>query len=304
MNNSPTLIEAVLASFSNISAPLLTEYDIAKVVISLYATKEWSGSKLRLKKDYPANADIERVIEQLLALSFIQKSSDVPYKGVYERTGMNVSADQVICHLDPFCYLSHLSAMQWHGITNRRVHTLFVSAPADTRWSSLIKDYYHDDLEPLNHGLSQRFPRAYKVFRHDFPKKIKGKTVKRHTSRHWDLEAASSMNGIRVATVGRTFLDMVRDPELCGGIHHVLDAFEDSGRRFKNAILREVEAHGSKLDKSRVGYIMEEKIGLDNNPTLSKWLETAVQRGGSRKLDARGDYAPEYSERWCLSLNI
>ena len=302
--NAPSLIEAVLASLSTITAPLLTRYDIAKVVVGLYVTKEWSGARLRLKKDYPANADIERVIEQLLGLGFIHVSADIPYKGVYERTGMDVSAEQVVCHLDPFCYLSHLSAMQWHGITNRRVHTLFVSAPSNKQWASLLKEYYYNDLEQLDKGLSERFPRSYKVFRHEFGNKVKGKTVKRHASKSWDADAATVMDSVRVASVGRTFLDMVRDPELCGGIHHVLDVFEDSGRRFKNAILREVEAHGSKLDKSRVGYIMEERLGLENNPTLSKWLDTAVQRGGSRKLDARGDYAPEFSERWCLSLNV
>lgn len=97
---------------------------------------------------------------------------------------------------------------------------------------------------------------------------------------------------------------MVRQPRRCGGIHHVLDCFDVHGGRHRNAILREVNRHGNKIKKSRIGYIFEERLGIKSSPTLNEWLESAVQRGGSRKLDADAEYAPEYSERWCLSLNI
>jgi predicted transcriptional regulator of viral defense system len=96
---------------------------------------------------------------------------------------------------------------------------------------------------------------------------------------------------------------MVRKPELCGGIYNVLDAYMEYAKRYLNLILDEINRNGNKIEKVRAGYILEERCDIKNNPIIESW-KTFAQRGGSRKLDPDSEYDPEYSETWCLSINI
>jgi predicted transcriptional regulator of viral defense system len=107
---------------------------------------------------------------------------------------------------------------------------------------------------------------------------------------------------LRVATIGRVFLDMLREPALCGGIQHVVDIYQREAKRYLKLIVDEVERHGQPIDKVRVGYLLSDVCKLEA-PEFSSWQKFA-QRGGSRKLDAKGEYVPSYSERWLLSINV
>jgi predicted transcriptional regulator of viral defense system len=109
-------------------------------------------------------------------------------------------------------------------------------------------------------------------------------------------------SSLRVATMGRVFLDMLREPALCGGWQHVIDIYRREARRYLKLIVDEVNQHGLPIDKVRVGYVLSEVCGLDSD-AFNEWQKFA-QRGGSRKLDAEGDYVPEFSQRWKLSLNV
>jgi predicted transcriptional regulator of viral defense system len=109
---------------------------------------------------------------------------------------------------------------------------------------------------------------------------------------------------MRVATIGRTFLDMIREPELCGGIYHVLEVYAEYAQRYLRLIVDVIDRHGSKIDKVRAGYILDERLELPHaNSTIESW-RALVQRGGSRKLQANAPYSSRFSEKWCLSINI
>jgi hypothetical protein len=53
--------------------------------------------------------------------------------------------------------------------------------------------------------------------------------------------------------------------------------------------------------KQRVGFLLE-TLG-HGHTRLEQW-RASLQRGGSLKLVAREPYAPTFSERWNLSLNV
>ena len=109
---------------------------------------------------------------------------------------------------------------------------------------------------------------------------------------------------LRVATAARCFLDMVRAPDLCGGIYHVIEVFEEHSPAHQEQILSELDRHGNKLERARVGYLLERSSPeAASHAVLERWAAD-VTRGGSRKLDPSGDYADTYSERWALSLNV
>ena len=106
---------------------------------------------------------------------------------------------------------------------------------------------------------------------------------------------------LRVSTLGRTFLDMPQQPDLCGGIRHVIELYEEHAHTCLSVILPEITQHGSKIDQARAGYILEEHCAI-TDPAIDAWATDAML-GGSRRLDPQAEYAPVYSERWRLSLN-
>ena len=107
---------------------------------------------------------------------------------------------------------------------------------------------------------------------------------------------------IRVATVGRVFLDMVREPQHCGGIQHVVDTWRAYAERNLPLIVEEIERHGNAVEKVRAGYLLDEVCHL-SHPLIDGWTKLA-QRGGSRMLDPQAEYASHYSEKWMLSINV
>ncbi|WP_295435308.1 hypothetical protein [uncultured Thiodictyon sp.] len=106
----------------------------------------------------------------------------------------------------------------------------------------------------------------------------------------------------RVATIGRTFLHLLREPDLCGGIYHVLDLFALQAPRYLRLIVDEIDRHGTTIDKVRAGYVLAERLDL-THPAFAV-RRTFAQRGGSRKRYAQAGYSPRFSETWCLSINF
>ena len=80
-----------------------------------------------------------------------------------------------------------------------------------------------------------------------------------------------------------------------------MEVYDEHVEKYLKLIVDEIDTHGSEIDKVRAGYILEEKLNL-SHPIFDSWVKYA-QKGGSRKLDAIKEYIPEFSERWCLSLN-
>jgi predicted transcriptional regulator of viral defense system len=189
--------------------------------------------------------------------------------------------------------------MEYHGLTDRIPKVLFYTSPAPPRWREFarerMKKDFGDDLPDFHES---HLP---KIVRINF-NKINKRVVSQYASDH--LGAFKSPKGkmLRVSTIGRTFLDMLRRPDLCGGINHVIDVYKEHSEKYLNLIINEIDAHGKPIDKIRAGYILEEKCTLENE-LINRW-HAFVQRGGSRKLDPTEEYSSDYSERWCLSINI
>lgn len=213
--------------------------------------------------------------------------------------------DKAICSLDPFSFLSHLTAMTWHGLSDRLPKTIFLSRPSANLWRTLALNRLESQLgSDMSLYQQAKFP---------LHRPIEMGSIKKHPLHFWNSSrldqtysaAFKRADGgeIRVATVARCFLDMVREPELCGGIHHVIEVFEEHGPNHVEAIVAEIDNHGNKIEKARAGYLLEiADSRLVDHSVLARWAAAAT-RGGSRKLDPSSDYADTYSERWALSIN-
>ncbi len=296
------IISALSTEIGDLKHPAVTGYQIGLIIFHLYSAKRYKGQLItNIKKDVPNRDDYHRYTKELLSFGLLN-SNLVAHNEVFGVLSQSSpSAEEIACCIDPFVYVSHLSAMEYHGLTDRFPKMLFLSSPKPSDWNQLAQSKMEKDLgENLNVYLSTGLPKLRRLL----VSKISKKTVNIHSSVQYTPGAYLNVRGqnLRISSIGRTFFDMLRNPSLCGGIYHVLDVYRENAKRYLRLIIDEVDRHGSAIDKVRVGYVLEERLGL-TEPRVEKWIEN-VQRGGSRKLVADEPYKPVFSEKWCLSINI
>ena len=294
---------ALALEIGRLNQPVVTGYQLGQLVFKLYQTKTYKGEKLNhVRRDCPDRQDYSRLVKKLLRAGVLQEQKPVLNPEVFMILGTGqLSTGEVACCVDPFAYISHMSAMEWHGLTDRIPKPLFISSPAPPDWKKFALNRMQKDLgsrESLDIYRNNRLP----LLRRLSLTKIGREIVHRHASLHSGAFTIVKNRPLRVATIGRTFLDMIREPDLCGGMYHVLDIYQEHVERYIQLVVDEIDRHGTKIEKVRGGYILEERLGLSHE-TIGKWAQFA-QRGGSRKLYAHGEYSPRFSEKWCLSLNI
>lgn len=265
--------------------PALNSYELAKL---LYQSGFFAES------DSP-KADYENVLKAVTDLHLLTPTANAFL--LFGRT--SALPAEIVCSIDPFAYVSHLSAMEHHGLTDRFSKILYMTRPSLTSWKKQAEERMQKDLED-----------TYDEYRSlGLPLLTRSKLDKiNKTPVHFEERSQLgafrhvSDTTLRVATIGRVFLDMIREPELCGGMQHALDVYKKEASRYLKFIVDEIDRHGKPIDKVRAGYLLSEVCHLQH-PILERW-ETFAQRGGSRKLDATEEYAPHHSERWQLSINV
>jgi predicted transcriptional regulator of viral defense system len=294
------LAKAMTLSLGELTEPVFTRYQLGSVLHGLYAKKSYEGEVIEgLKQEVGEFSEFKKSLKELEARGILRPFPGLGQSAYSLLARKEIAPEEVACTVDPFCYLSHLSAMVHHGLTNRIPAKLFVSSPKATDWkkhaeAQMLKDL-GDDLE------------AYRENGMPLLTRIKmeklGKTqIHRFDATHLGAYKNVRDKTLRISTMGRTFLDMLRNPELCGGIHHVLEVYEESAKTYQRLIVDEIDRHGAPINKVRAGYILSEKLQIQDE-VVESWVKFA-QRGGSRKLDAAGEYIAEWSDKWCLSLNV
>lgn len=290
---------ALAIELGKLGTPIVLRYDIARIAWHLYKTKIYEGRPLAIKLNILDTRALSRIEKTLQNNGILKALPGVSEQAAYGLIGGNLNDhNAVICSIDPFCYLSHLSAMEFHGLTDRLPEQIYVSTPASTEWMASagerMKKDFGEDWEDYRNSSLPRLGRTTIT-------KLNKRPLHRHASIHHGAFRTFKESPVRVATLGRTFLDMLHEPGLCGGITHVLQVFKEHATANKRLIFDELDQHGSKIDKVRAGFILEDICGLQD-PRIEAWVEFAA-RGGSRKLDASADYEPTFSERWMLSIN-
>lgn len=273
-----------------VDAPVVSSYTVAQKFFLLLGDAEVGAAKLLF------NA----LLDALQKVRLLTPLDGTDARSAYQVFGRSKATPaEIVCGLDPFAYVSHLSAMEHHGLTDRFPQILYMTRPSAVEWrkqaeARMVKDLGHRWGAFQASGLPRLSrPKTASV----------GHTAIQFCERS-QLGAFRLVPGstLRVATIGRVFLDMLREPVLCGGVQHVVDIYRREAKRYLRLIVDEVNRHGQPIDKVRAGYLLSEVCHLDA-PELVDWQKLA-QRGGSRKLDPAGEYVPVFSERWQLSINV
>jgi len=284
-----------LAILKKHNSPVITHADLYDILLSLYKNKYFDGVKIgKIRKDEPEFDIFKAKVRALENSGIISSLED---SRAYSISGKGtISAEQAGCYLYPFSNLCYLSAMEYHGLTERIPKVVQLMIPKTHIYQNLLKENYSKEWMIEN------------IYSNKRNIKIRNKKISRKTFRYFETskftlyKEVPDSGGIRVSPIGRTFLDMFQKPSECGGFSHVLDVLEEYGERYQRLILKEFDKNGSNIDKSRLGFYLESVMGVKNK-ILDKWSEK-VQRGSSRVFMPGGDFSPYYSERWCISINM
>jgi predicted transcriptional regulator of viral defense system len=295
-------LKALLARYlRELDQPVITDYDLSMALFHFHSSKKYRSEALDLSGSFPPWQEAcATFVQPLIDLGILCPHKDFPEGRVFTIIGNRYQEPgDIACSVDPFAYLSHLSAMEYHGLTNRLPKLLFISTPPPKEWSAFAAQKMEKDGRGvLSEELKDQLPRLVSL---PFDK-IHKTQITRYASIHRGAFKNIEGRKLRVSTIGRTFLDMLRKPDYCGGMRHVMEIFGTAAGQYRQLIIDELDRHGNAIEKARAGFLLEE-YGHIQDEKINEWAKHA-QRGGSRKLNPEGPFRETYSERWCLSLNV
>lgn len=273
--------------------PVLTQFGFFQIIQKMY--QDHGGRRLYLRRDTPTKDDYTRIISDFKKTATVATDRDYGRRIIRVLAVSDLPAEDIVCLVDSTCHVSHLSAMQRWGLTDRRSDALMLTRPDRRTATQEIQDYMK---EVLGEGETNPFP--LKIVGH--PDRVRRRAIRVHESKVPGKWLRNRGSEFRLSTIGQTFLDTLRRPDLCGGMSHVLDVWEEHAETYLDEIVSAVDSSISALHKSRAGYILEEHLGLSHH-VIERWKRFG-QRGSSRKLDPTEPYAPTFSETWMISLNV
>lgn len=268
--------------------PVISEPELFHFIDRLYA--EPKDRKLYLRGTSATDHSYRTRKRNLLAARVLQVDRD--YRSRFRVVSVpDRPADDIVCLADAFGHISHLSAMQRWGLTDRIPVALMLTRPDRRTMRARL-----DEMS----GGSGDMPIPMEIVGH--PEAVRLRPVQVFETRKAGSWVRDRAGFARVATIGQTFLDTLQQPAFCGGMAHVLELWQEHAGAYLDEIVEAVDGPASNIVKCRAGYILEDRLGVRDD-RVRAWKAFA-QRGGSRKLDPDRPFEPHYSETWMISLNV
>ncbi|NQV46308.1 MAG: hypothetical protein HQ504_00850 [Rhodospirillaceae bacterium] len=297
--------QAMVLALADTGKPVISDFDLSIIIAELLTYKMYNSTRISVRQGDIDQESFTRRIRTIEKNRIVIPDEDFsrgrPSPKI--RYGANVwwisgapkgTAEDVACITDPFCHISYLSAMQRYGLTERAPKNLILGTYKRDAWNSQRDKLEETILEKINaDGLALR-----KI---SMPSKIRGRKIEIHEFGQPRKTIDVVDTFARVSEIGTTFVDMLERPELCGGMEHILTIWENESEKYLDQIIRSVDQTPRKITKVRAGYILDERMGL-NDTRVMKW-QTYATRGGDQKLDPHGDFRPPYSDKWMISIN-
>jgi predicted transcriptional regulator of viral defense system len=292
-----TTSDAAVLALRDRGRAVITDAQLFSLLHELYRLKTYEDQPIGVRKDQPELTDYRRVLRELFIKGTIAQDKDIPYDAYRVMIVPDEPAENILCTVDPFAYLSHLYAMHWHNLSNRNPAEIVVTRPQRALWRTkaraLAQETFGEDVPQDNIYLPKRVT---------FPATLRGIGIIDHEIAHPGPSLPIRNSPLRLATIGRTFRDTLERPQWCGGMAHVLEVWDEHAETFLDEIIEAIDQAEKGIVRVRAGYILEERLGIRDN-RIAVW-GTFAQRGGSRRLDPTKPYAPVYSEKWMISLNV
>jgi predicted transcriptional regulator of viral defense system len=302
--------EALRIVLIDCNEPVVTGYKLFVRLAGLYRQRKFQGEDLELKRACPNRYDYRRVVSLLVKQRYLQPDMDffgritpsttpemMAHSPVFRVIDVpDGVAEDITALVDPFCYVSHLSAMQRYGLTNRSPEALTLSTPA--AWKDAALARMRSDYGDIGAPGQYRFP----LSRIEWPEIVRRRAIAFHKTNRTPLLRDIRDSFARIAAVGETFVQTLDRPELCGGMDHVVEVWEEHAKTYLREIIPAVERAPEKIIKVRAGYLLDERLGI-HDARIDSWTQYA-QSGGSQRLDPTKPFINSRSEKWMISLNV
>ena len=283
---------------------LITEYkkpgisfvELFIKVQDLFNEKKFHGIKL---SGVHGNSKLENImsktIEHLFKIKIFLEISTFNEKSkifITQKYLEDSSDEKPICSFYEYGYIGYLSALHIHGLTDRFPKIINYVVFSRSEWKE--KYFFKNDFLKI-YGKKYIMP-VYPV-NGNLPDKI----LKIKNDSNVKDFITKSDGIIRVRTIEALFIDCLREPDLCGGLDHVIDIYEEYGENFSNKLIDYTDKNGSLIDKARVGFILEKFCEVQSN-RFQFWKKQMI-RGGSRTFYSKNSHSSWYDPEWCISLN-
>lgn len=237
---------------------------------------------------------VAEFLKFLLADTKLEKASfDFPNRKIIRYVWGKASLYELLMSLEPGCYLSHYSAMFFHGLTIKVPKTIYVNH--EQRAKSRGEGSLRQDRVDM---AMKRSPRISKNFT-----EYENRRVYLLNGKYTDNLGVVEMEGpegetIRVTDVERTLIDATVRPVYAGGVYEVLNAYKIARGKVS---VNKLAATLKKLDYiypyHQVAGFYLERSGVYKESSIALL----------RKLDFKYDFylmhdmkEMAYSERWRL----
>lgn len=292
------LARVVGEDLENTKQCVCSDYIIFLKIFEAYRDKKASY----LRGDYPTKEVLSSVKNALKRASILARDTD--YKRYWRILPVtDGAAEEVACLIDPFCYVSHLSAMQRYGLTVRRPEFLYLTQPAKPAFVERVAEMRAGELASM-HRIRDVYENIelpeIKMVRH--PDKVRDRKVHVKITAYPGQHRRIRGTSVRVGAIGQVFCDMIEDPELCGGMAHVIETWKSFANVYVNEIIETVSISSKPIVKVRAGYLLDEIVDV-LDPRIDQWLVFA-QRGGSRVLDPAAKHTGQFSEKWMIATSV
>lgn len=291
--------------------PVLTAYELFRLIWDIYTRPERFPIKFRRRVAAPGYLQYRRAIDDLGAERLLRGDNDFESTDVFDTSTTtrvfrvadipDAPGEDIACLVDPFAYISHLSALHRYGLTSRQSKMLMIARPEAKLWNQFAVEKMNADYGFDPGGEAQ--PAYFQPLQHiGLPKSLRRRKLEIHNvTRPYRVQPVAD-GFARIIEIGSLFAQTLDDPAECGGINHILEIWDEHAETHAESIIAAVVDFPAPIMKVRAGYILAERLGI-NDPRIEAWKAFA-QRGGSRKLDAAAPYAPVFSEDWKISLNV
>ncbi|MDZ7661057.1 hypothetical protein [Thiohalophilus sp.] len=165
MPNCIPIIKAVTLKVGSLRQPVITKYQLAKLIFDLLADSDYQGQPLCTRKEFPVQNDFSRVLKELLDTGILTENRNFPSRSVFNIIGKeSKSPGEIACIVDPFAYVSHLSAMDYHGLTDRLPKILYLTSLSSLEWSKAANEKMEQDFAiHINEYESSGFPKLQRI---------------------------------------------------------------------------------------------------------------------------------------------
>lgn len=289
-----TALEKKLISLNQ---PVVSDYAIFLHAYNLDRDGHYNNIPLHKQKQSISREKGLRLLRELQDHHIIKADRDFK-SGIFRVNEVaDATAEEVCAIADPFCYISHLSAMTRYGFTHRLPAHLSLTTPSRPQWSS-----QRDALVERDYGAGCDKRKIIPLQQVTFRESIRGRVVDLQETKFPAKTQNIKGSRARISSIGDTFVDMMSHPVLCGGMTHVMEVWQEHAPTYLEEIIAAVERCTVKIVKVRAGYTLDEYLNIKDS-RIESWL-SAAQRGGSRVLDPEKPFVSTFSPKWMISLNV